>query len=137
MPLVVYQQNDLRNILRPEGILHPFRKPRLLIRIPHMPESEAMAWESRLEELRQACGCSGGALSLGAFVFGFVAVSLVNGSAVTGNLQLREHLLLGGIFLSGVIVSSLLGKLIGLCLTQVRYRRVCLRLQDRLRQLDA
>lgn len=137
MSFVVREKDDLQQLLRPEGLMHPFRKPRLLIRTPCMAEPEARAWEWRLENLRQQCGCSAGALALGGFALAFLTVSLHNSSPAIGKLALRESLLDGVIFIGGLILSALIGKFIGLSVAMVRYRRTCLELQDRLRQLEA
>ena len=136
MSFVVRKRDDLQHLPSPEGIMHPFRKPQLLIRIPQIAEPEARVWEWRLENLRQQCGCAEGAIALGVFALSFVAVAIYNTSPATGNLQRGEFLLDGVLFLGGLIVSALVGKFIGLSVAMVRYRFACFELQERLRQLD-
>ena len=137
MSFVARTKDDLHSLLRPEGIMHPFRKPQVLICMPQMAASEAKAWESRLESLRQQCGCSAGALAFCGFVFSFLIVSAHNNLLATGHPPLREFFAVGVVFLSGLILSALAGKFLGLTVARVRYRRTCFDLQERLRQLEA
>jgi hypothetical protein len=117
--------------------MHPFRKPQVLIRMPQMADPEARSWESRLESLRQQCGCSAGALALCGFVFFFLVGSAHNNLLATGHLELREFWVVGVVFLSGLILSALGGKFLGLSLARIRYRRTCFDLLERWRQLEA
>lgn len=103
MPLVIRTKADLL-LLKPVGILQPFRKPRLLIRAPKLSESEAHTWELRLQNLQEECGCTGAAVGVGAFVVLFVAYSLQNDLPLAGYPRLRAFVL-QGLFL--LLASSL------------------------------
>ncbi len=132
MAIVVTSKDDLWLLLKREGILHPFRKPQPLIRIPALSKREAEAWERRLENLRQQCGCQSGAFALAAFAVLFVGYSLANDVATASLLQLSDFARQGAILVAGLVVSALLGKFIGLWLASFRFRRTCLELHQRL-----
>jgi hypothetical protein len=135
MSFIVRAEGDLLKLLQPEGRLHPSRKPTVLVRVPGLRDSEATAWEVRLENLRQQCGCAAGAIALGAFAIGGVVYALLQNSLALVNPPLTAILLQSGLFLVGLILSALLGKLLGLSLARIRYQRACLELQERLRSL--
>ena len=132
MPILVTSKDDLWLLLKREGILHPFRKPQPLIRIPELSKREAEAWEHRLENLRQQCGRQSGAFALAAFAILFVAYSLANDVATAGQLQLSDFARQGAILVAGLAVSALLGSLIALCFASFRFRRTCFELHQRL-----
>lgn len=136
MSFVVRTKDDLQQLMEPEGSMHSFRKPRLLIHVPQMADSEARAWEWRLEGMRQDCGCSAGAMGLCVFAVIFVAYALHN-SSPSATLPPGAFLLDGVIFVAGLILSAVAGKLIGLWMAAGRFRRTCLQLQERLRILEA
>lgn len=133
---MILTKADLGLLLRPESVWHPFRKPRFRIRIPELPESESLAWEGRLENLRQQCGCTAGAIGLGAFVLLSVAYSLHDNSPVD-TLGLEAFVLRGAFLAAGLISSALIGKLLGLSVAQVRFRRACFELHKRLLAIEA
>jgi hypothetical protein len=137
IPFVVRRKADLRLLLQSEGILHPFRRPPFLLRIPELPEPEAGAWEQRLEGLRQECGCTSGALALGAFVVLFLVYALHSSLSALDHLQPRVLLLGGAFFVAGLILSALIGKFLGLSMAGIRFRRTCSELHQRLQALEA
>jgi len=137
MLFVVRTEADLRLPLRVEGILHPFRKPPLLIRIPALSEPEARAWERRLENLRQQCGYTAGALATGAFVVLFVVCSLhkqLDGTrqSPAGNIGTPRRF-----FVAGLILSALIGKFLGLSMARIRFRRTCVDMHKRVQAIEA
>ena len=93
-------------------------------------EAVAKGMETQLAELP-------GALAFCGFVFSFLIVSAHNNLLATGHPPLREFFAVGVVFLSGLILSALAGKFLGLTVARVRYRRTCFDLQERLRQLEA
>ena len=130
----VRTEADLLQLMRSESALHPFRKPPIRLDIPTLNRAEAAAWQLRLEELRQHCGCTSGAVFLGAFLLANLAYVL--GSAVRPGFSLpattKDLWLTGIIFLAGLIISALFGKLLGLSVSAFRFRRTCRALQSRL-----
>jgi hypothetical protein len=131
MVLVVKNADDIRELLRTEGMLHPFRKPRALIRIPELAPVEARAWEQRLENLRQQCGCTAGALAMGCFVIAFVVYSAWHSSTTPSPLTPAVLASQGAMLVIGLVLSALLGKFAGLLSASWRFRRACLELLER------
>jgi hypothetical protein len=136
-PFTVQVADDLRRLPPAGALLHPFRMPRVRVRLAQLDDSEARAWESRLETLRQDCGCSAGAAGLCAFTLLAVALALRNTSPAPGDLRPGGFLVQGGALAAGLVLSALLGKLAGLALASLRFRRACARLERRARGLQA
>jgi hypothetical protein len=136
MPFVVHTEADLLIFMRPHGLRHPFRKPPVEFRIANLPQSESRAWEGRFDTLRQQCGCASGAIALGAFTLGVVAYAFHRSIKAPGAPTPRELFLNGVLFLVGLILSALLGKLLGLSLATIRFRRACFELRMRLQNLQ-
>jgi hypothetical protein len=137
MSFVVRTRDDLRYLLKPEGLMHPFRKPRAVIHVSGMSAPEAGDWESRLERFRQECGCSAGTFALCGFIVLFIAYAVLSEPDSTGDVQRGALLLKGAIFFTGLILSALIGKFISLCVATLRFRRTCYQLEERLRILEA
>lgn len=137
VPFVVHTEADLRKLLWPEQLFHPFRKPQVLIRVPELTQSEASDWERRLENFRKQCGCTAGAVAIGAFALASVAYALHSGSPATSNPLSSGLLLKAGVFVTGLILSAVFGKLLGLSAAMVRYRQTCFELMNRLQTIDA
>ena len=131
MIFVVRSKDDLWKMLQPESALHPFRKPRPVLQIPELPPQEAWLWEQRLDNLRQQCGCTSGALAMGLFVILFVTYSALNLSPA-GNGELSSLAQEAAILIGGLICSALAGKFAGLLAASLRFRRTCLALHQRL-----
>lgn len=134
--VVVRSKSDLRLLPRRESILHPFRKPPLAIRVPELPLPEAQAWEQRLENLREQCGCTAGAIALLAFVVGFVVYVLHRNLTMPENLSPGSLWLGAVVFVAGVVLSALGGKFAGLWVADVRFRRIYRELQWRLLEVE-
>lgn len=116
--------------MRPESLVHPFRKPPFRIGIPQLSVRENAAWENRLQELSSQCGCTAGTVGLTLFVLASLAYLLWIASRATADVPLHagSSTALGGLFLAGLIGSALLGKLIGLTFAMLRFRQTCRRL---------
>ncbi|PYL09041.1 MAG: hypothetical protein DME33_05620 [Verrucomicrobia bacterium] len=136
MSFIVRTNDDLQQFMRSEGTQRRFRKLRLVIQVPQMTDPEARSWESRLERLRQECGCSTGALGLCLFTLISVKYALYNSSACATVPKLGTLLLNGVTFVTGLILSAVAGKFIGLWIAASRFQRICLELQQRLRNLE-
>jgi hypothetical protein len=135
--LVIQREQELLPLVYSGGSRKAFRKTRLVIRVPRMEEVEARAWESRLESLRQQCGCSTGAVAMCVFVIFYVLYATYNAPAADSNPALGELAVRGGIFFAGLVLSAVGGKTFGLYMGMRRHRRTCLILQQRLRELAA
>jgi len=131
MTVVVRTADDLWKLLRPESVLHPFRKPRPLLQIPELPRREACLWEQRLDSLRQQCGCTSGAIAMGLFTILFVTYSALHISPAS-NWELASVAGQAAILVAGLIFSALIGKFVGLLAASLRFRRTCLALHQRL-----
>lgn len=131
MVVIVRGQDDLVRLLQRESVLHPFRKPRVQIRVIGLSGPDAAAWEARLEHMRQQCGCTAGAIAMALFAVGFVAYALGADAATPASLWpqvMVQCVLLTG----GLIGSALLGKMFGLYLERLRYESACLALRRQL-----
>jgi hypothetical protein len=139
MPLLIRTEADLLALIRPQSLLHPFRKPPALLGIPQLSADENAAWCQRLEYLRQQCGCTAAAIGLGIFTLtGFVYVLTAALQTNPGTEPDHQAILLNGaVFFAGLILSVLLGKLVGLTFAALRFRRTCRALQTRLKDLQA
>ncbi len=129
MPYVVRNPADLRMLCRPSAILRPFRKARLLVRIPQLSAAESLAWERRLDPLAQECGCNAGTIAVGVFLLLDVAAVFLCNIPGDVRLPIRTYLIWAACFLAGLILSALMGKLIGQTLAALRLRRACQELE--------
>jgi ABC-type branched-subunit amino acid transport system permease subunit len=85
--------------------------------------------------LREQCGCTAGAVALGAFVVAFLAYALLVNPTAFSSPRPSVVLLQSALLVLGLVVSALLGKLTGLWFARRRYHNVCFELQARLRSL--
>jgi len=125
MAFVIKTGDDIRELMRPEGPFHPFRKPRAFIRMPGLSPAEALAWEQRLENLRQRCGCTSGAVAMGLFAVLFTLHAVFDSPLATSSPSLSDLWLRGGVFAVGLILSALAGKFLGLLSASLQFRRAC------------
>jgi hypothetical protein len=132
--IIVRGSSELQQVLRAGA---PLRRPQLRIAVPHMAAREARSWESRLDTLREDCGCRAGAFALAGFVFCFLVAAVLDDAAIADGHAAVSLAVYGGGFVGGVVLSALAGKLIGLWLATVRFRRVCRQLQEHLRAFEA
>ena len=135
-PLVVRSEADLGRVLQRKELLHPFRKPRVFLRNSGLSELETRAWEQQLENLRQECGCTEGALALVAFMVLYGLYVLKAGLLGPDVHRPGAAGLAVGFLVGGLILSPLVGKLVGLALAEARYRRTCGKLGERLRSIQ-
>jgi hypothetical protein len=136
--LLIRTQADLLALLRQRSLLHSIRRPAAVLDIPQLSADESADWGNRLERLRSACGCTAAMIGLGAFtlasVFCVLAAALM---MPLGSEPDYLTILFGAVlFFAGMILSILLGKLVGLLLAAARFRRTCRALQIRLATLQ-
>jgi hypothetical protein len=133
--LLIRTEADLLALMRPPSPLHPFRRPPVLLDIPQLAAEENAVWGHRLEQIRRQCGCTAAIAGLGIFTAAGVAFVLIAALQPNsgGEPDYPAILLNGGLFLAGLIGSALLGKLAGLSLAALRFRRTCRALRQRLR----
>jgi hypothetical protein len=132
VPYVVRSPADLRMLLRPQAILRPFLKPRVLVKIPGLSPDKCLAWEQRLTPLTQECGCNTGTLAVGVFLA--VIVLAVFFTDIPGDVRfpLGTYLVGSACFVAGLILSAFLGKLTGQMLAALRLYRACRELETEL-----
>jgi hypothetical protein len=135
--LLIRSQDDVLAIMRPGSLLHPFRRPAALLDVPELSAGESADWADRLARLRNACGCTAAVIGLGAFTLASVlfVLAAARRTAPSSEPDYPTILFNGLLFFAGVIVSTLLGKLVGLSLATLRFRRTCRALQVRLATL--
>ena len=136
MVLVVCTSGDLDQVPGSKSWSNPFDQPRLLIRSPLLSRSEIAQWQAKFDGLREACGCSHGAIALGGFLvlsiaYSIGADSLANTPADRGTIFFRA-----AVFIAGVIVSTVAGKLFGLYRAQAQFHDACRNLKSRLASLN-
>lgn len=132
MVLVVCTSDDLDQLPGSKSWSNPFDQPRLLIRSPLLSRLEIAEWQAKFDGLRQACGCSHGAIALGGFLVLFIAYSigadsLANTAADHGTIFFRA-----AVFVAGVVVSAVAGKLFGLYRARAQFHQTCRNLKSRL-----
>ena len=98
--------------------------------VPHLPmlsARENATWQDRLDQLQHECGCRAAVAGLAAFVLAGIAWVLF--AALQPNRgEAPDYSAIGmysAAFVAGLILCTLLGKLAGLALAHVRYRRTC------------
>jgi hypothetical protein len=137
-PVLVRTEADLLALMRPESLLHPFRKPPVLIGMPRLSAAENAAWGRRLEYFRQQCGCTAALMGLGAFTL--ASLAYVVEAALDASPPIKPGclpIIIGSTLLfAGLIASTLLGKFAGLSLAAIRFRQTCRALQTRLETLQ-
>ena len=137
--MLIRDQIDVAALMREQSLSHPFRRPAALLDIPQLPPEENAAWGFRLEHWRGQCGCTAAIAGLGAFTLAGVAYVLILALQTTPGSEPDYAVILanGVLFLAGLILSALIGKLIGLTMATLRFRRTCRLLQTRLAALQA
>src|ERR1700749_5000846 len=128
-PLVIDTDEKLLAICRSESLLHPFRKPMFKLRLPSISTADNLFWESRLDALRHECGGASPASALILFTLASLAWVVVSAaehpSGAAGRLSLHAFLLDIGMFSAGLVSSAMVGKVAGLSLAALRFRRTC------------
>lgn len=119
---IISRSDQLPSLLTARPSFLPGGSVRL--RLPELDELERGQWEKRLSDLRGACGCKSGAVSLLAFL---ALCGLLAGTGVVGVTPLKLALLLPGAFVAGAA-----GKLGGLLVSRIRLRRTVAMLRRRL-----
>jgi hypothetical protein len=137
LPFFVCTAEDLQRLIAYKQRFHPFRKPRVLLRVRGMGQAEACSWETKLEDIRQLCGCTSGAFAIVAFAIASVAYAVISGSLIGGNSRPGAILIQSGVFVIGLILSALVGKLLGLLRARMLYLRTCFDLMQRLSGIRA
>lgn len=137
--MLIRTEVDLLALMRPQSILHPFRRSPALLGIPQLPADENAAWSRRFEYFRQQCGCTEAITGLGVFTlasFAYVlAAALQTNTGAEPNYQ--TIVFNGALFFAGLILSTLLGKFVGLTLAALRFHQTCRALQKRLKTLQS
>lgn len=135
MPLLIRTEAELLTLMRPESPRHPFRKPPILLRLPELTDNDNAAWSRHLDDLAGQCGCTAALIGLGIFTSAtllYVVITALQTPPGSGT-DIQTLLLNGGLFLAGLILSTLIGKLIGLSIAALRFRRSCRIIQGQLR----
>jgi hypothetical protein len=127
VPLLIRSEADVLELTGACSLRHPFRRPPALLDIPQLLAEENAAWGQRLEYFRQQCGCMAAMAGLGAFTLSslayVVAVALQSNPGAEPDYQavwFNSTLLV-----VGVVLSAVLGKLIGLTFAALRFRATC------------
>ena len=130
MPRAIRSEVDLIELIElphSGGFFHLLRKPPVRLELPMLSAHENAAWQDRLDQLQQECGCRAAAAGLAAFVLAGIAWVLF--AALQPNRgEAPDYSVIGmysAAFVAGLILCTLLGKLAGLALAHVRYRRTC------------
>lgn len=130
--IVIKTESDARNLLRLQQ-LYSLNRPRVLIRIEGLPQQEARVWEDKLDTIRQMCGCRSGAAAVVIFILAAVGYGLLAEPHTLishGNVALDT-----GAFAAGLVLSGIIGKLIGLSAASTKYRYICRQLIERVQAL--
>jgi hypothetical protein len=137
--VLIRTEADLLALMRPQSLLHPFRRPTALLDIPQLAADENAAWGHRLEYFRQQCGCTAAVIGLGVFTLASFAYVLAAALQTDPGIEpdCQAILFNGALLVAGLILSALAGKLVGLTFSALRFRQSCRALQTRLKILQA
>jgi hypothetical protein len=119
-------------LLRPAAILRPINKPSILVRIPGLTPAELQTWQKRLDPLAQECGCRSGAQAIGLYLLGVLVTVFVADIPENTRYPLSTYLFWSEIFLGGMILSALTGKLFGQFRAASHLSRACEELEQEL-----
>jgi hypothetical protein len=135
VPLLVRSEADVLALTRVQSLRHPFRRPPALLDIQELRAEENAVWGQRLEYFRQQCGCTAAMTGLGAFTLASLAyvVTVALQSTPGAEPDYQAVWFNGALLLLGVVLSALVGKLIGLTFAALRFRATCRALLVRLR----
>jgi hypothetical protein len=136
--LLIRTQADLLALMGQQSLLHSIHRPAAVLDIPQLSADESADWGNRLERLRTACGCTAAVIGLGAFTLASVLCVLAAALMIPPSSEPDYLTILfsGVLFFAGMILSTLLGKLVGLSVAATRFRRTCRELQIRLATLQ-
>jgi hypothetical protein len=125
-PLAIRTPADLRTvILQVRRSLFAHRK--FVVRLDTLSDAECSEWETKLNGYQRDCGCGSGALCALAAAGIVITAQVVSASSIT----------VWALAMTGLqaafagILFGLVGKLGGLVLAKLRFRRACGRLLDR------
>jgi hypothetical protein len=137
--LLIRNKLDVAALMHEQSLSHPFHRPAALLDIAELPAEENAVWGSRLDHWRGQCGCTAAIIGLGAFTLASIVSVLVLALQTTaaGEPDYAVILRNGVLFLVGLILSTLAGKLIGLIVATLRFRQTCRLLWQRLTALEA
>jgi hypothetical protein len=121
---------DVDAILESRKAMGPSSQTRVLVRVPGMPRAEATAWEGELENFRSDCGCRAGAIAMG--IFGATLVAYSAWDNLPAPLSAASILLRTSLGLAGLILSAVIGKLVGLHRAAISFERTCSQLLERI-----
>jgi hypothetical protein len=110
-----------------------FSKFKIQLEIPIDSETERHSWQTQLNKYKNDCGCSTGAifLSVTLVIMIVLAVFTAFNSPMTATIKLS---LIG---IPVVFFSALVGKILGLIIAHLKFRRVCGKLLERLKTTAA
>jgi hypothetical protein len=137
MVLVVRTPADLELFINSIPWANLFSQPRLVISNPLLSESELVRRQEEFDRLRQSCGCSHGAISLCVFLAFFIGYAVYFDPLAHVPVTGAALLIRAAIFVTGLIVSTIGGKLFGLYLADRQLRQACRSLQSRLLELSS
>jgi hypothetical protein len=128
--IVLRTVHDLNDLLHGERSPRFARKEAIRLELPGIPADEAEMWQARLNAYRNDCGCSTGAiftcLALGA-VLVYVAVCALS-------MPLADTLRATGVGALVIVLGGAAGKLVGLLVARLKFKRACGKLLMLLRQ---
>ena len=96
------------------------------LEIPGMSEIERLEWQRKLTRYYSSCGCKSGAVSLTLFLVAWIL------AIVSGVMSLSARS--GGILLAGLLMASLLGKVLGMISGRIALKLSVRWLRDELLQ---
>ena len=118
-------------ILESRKAMGPSSQTRVLVRVPGMPRAEATAWEGELENFRNDCGCRAGAIAMGIFRCQRSWLTQ-HGTTCPRRFLPLPILLRTSLGLAGLILSAVIGKLVGLHRAAISFERTCSQLLERI-----
>ena len=120
---------DVEELCEHASIKPLFSKFKIQLEIRIVSETERHSWQTQLNKYKNDCGCSTGAIffSVTLVVLIVLAVFTAFNSPMTSMIKLS---LIGT---PVVFFSALVGKMLGLIIARLKFRRACSKLLERLK----
>lgn len=131
--IILRTVRDVEDLLENKPIGPLFSKEMIRFEIPGMSEKENDSWQVRLNAYKNDCGCStGAAFCCIALIVVIVLVCITAfSSPITSTLKVVAFGMVA-IFLIGLV-----GKMLGLFIARLRFKRGCAKLLEQLKQHNA
>ncbi len=118
---------DIESLMTYKGIVEAHRHGQVKLRIPGLGEREANSFETTLNKHLSECGCLMGKI----FLLGALALAVIY-QLFRGNTSVRGIITGAVTLILAAVAGGAIGKMIGLAIANVKFRKTCTALKTRL-----